>query len=294
MPVRIFISYRHGDEPGFAHALYARLEQAFAAEHLFMDVEGGIRAGDDFVQVLDTKVAQCDVLLVLIGSSWLTATDTSGARRLENQDDFVRVEIESALRADKRVIPVLINTTEMPRATDLPPSLQPLVRRSAVRLTHERFRTDAQGLIKELEGSPNEVKTVHGPLAERHGREAAAVQQSEPRRVWRLPALWIGGVLVACIVGVWLVLMIRAPVPPDALTISGPDDTTFRGPQGGPFSPPRFSLRLKATGPSFRWSMADAIPDWLSVTPNHGELERIPVRFEHSLHGERSFCILVG
>src|SRR5262245_33469275 len=67
MPSRIFISYRRGDEPGFAHALYARLEQVFSNKQLFMDVEGGIPAGADFVEVLEAQVAQCDVLLALIG-----------------------------------------------------------------------------------------------------------------------------------------------------------------------------------------------------------------------------------
>src|SRR5712675_132577 len=114
MPGRIFLNYRRGDEPGFALALYGRLEQSFSAEQLFMDVEGGIPAGDDFVKVLETQVAQCDVLLALIGQDWLSVTDDTGARRLENPDDFVRIEIESAMRLGKRVIPVLVNKAEMP------------------------------------------------------------------------------------------------------------------------------------------------------------------------------------
>src|SRR5262244_1246980 len=103
MPGRIFISYRRGDEPGFAHALYARLEQAFSVQQLFMDVEGGIPAGADFVEVLEAEIAQCDVLLALIGQSWLTAKDETGARRLEKPDDFVRIEIESSMRMGKHV-----------------------------------------------------------------------------------------------------------------------------------------------------------------------------------------------
>jgi hypothetical protein len=102
MPGTIFISYRRGDEPGFAHALYGRLEQAFSAKQLFMDVEGGIPAGADFVEVLEAQVARCEVLLALIGQGWLAATDKSGARRLDSPDDFVRVEIASALRLGKR------------------------------------------------------------------------------------------------------------------------------------------------------------------------------------------------
>ena len=39
MAGKIFINYRRGDDPGFAQALFARLEQAFPPEQLFMDVE---------------------------------------------------------------------------------------------------------------------------------------------------------------------------------------------------------------------------------------------------------------
>jgi hypothetical protein len=107
MTGKIFLSYRREDEPGFALALFGRLEQSFPSERLFMDVEGGIAAGQDFVRVLEDEVSSCDVMLALIGSKWLTATDEMGRRRLDNPQDFVRIEIESAIRFGKRVIPVL-------------------------------------------------------------------------------------------------------------------------------------------------------------------------------------------
>jgi hypothetical protein len=129
---KIFISYRRGDDPGFALALFGRLEQSFPTERLFMDVEGGIKAGDDFVRVLEEQVSACDVLLALIGPKWLTAMDEMGRRRLDNPQDFVRIEIESALRLGKRVIPVLVHKAEMPRADALPEPLKPLAQRNAV------------------------------------------------------------------------------------------------------------------------------------------------------------------
>lgn len=146
MAGKIFLNYRRGDTPGFALALYGRLEQSFRGDRLFMDVEGGIGAGRDFVRVLARQVEECDVLLALIGEGWLNATDETGRRRVDNPDDFVRTEIEAALRQpNKRVIPVLINKTEMPRAEDLPETLKPLARCNAVRLTQERFKADAKG-----------------------------------------------------------------------------------------------------------------------------------------------------
>jgi hypothetical protein len=173
MTGRIFLSYRREDEPGFALALFGRLEQSFPPERLFMDVEGGIAAGQDFVQVLEDQVSACDVMLVLIGSKWLTATDEMGRRRLDNPQDFVRIEVESALRLGKRVIPVLVHKTEMPRADALPEPLKPLARRNAVGLTQERFKADAQGLIKALERALAEAEAARHQAA----TKAAAAEE---------------------------------------------------------------------------------------------------------------------
>jgi hypothetical protein len=145
MAGKIFLNYRREDTAGFALALFGRLEQSFPLENLFMDVEGGIKAGQDFVRVLEEQVSACDVMLVLIGPNWLTVRDDVGRQRLDNPRDFVRIEVESALRFGKRVIPVLVQKTEMPRADALPETLEELARRNAVGLTQERFKADAKG-----------------------------------------------------------------------------------------------------------------------------------------------------
>jgi Trypsin-like peptidase domain/TIR domain len=167
MAGNIFISYRREDSAGFAQALFLSLERSFP-EKLFMDVEG-IEAGQDFVQAIEEQVRACDAMLVLIGPNWLTARDDAGRRRLDHLEDFVRIEIDSALRFGKRVIPVLLQKAEMPRGDALPEALRPLARRNAFGLTHERFRTDAQGLIKALESALAE--------AEETRRKAAAAMQ---------------------------------------------------------------------------------------------------------------------
>jgi hypothetical protein len=71
-----------------------------------MDVEGGIPPGRDFVRVLEEQAAECEIMLAMVGRNWLTATDSAGRRRLDNPEDFVRIEIESALNLGKLVIPV--------------------------------------------------------------------------------------------------------------------------------------------------------------------------------------------
>jgi hypothetical protein len=149
MTGRIFINYRRGDDPGYTGRLFDRLQDVFESDQLFLDIDN-IAPGLDFVRVLSERISECDIVLAVIGKNWIDARYPDGARRLDDPDDFVRVEIASALSQNKRVIPVLVGDASMPRPEELPEVLRPLSRRNAVRLTHERFRSDAQGLIKAL------------------------------------------------------------------------------------------------------------------------------------------------
>ena len=182
MAGNIFINYRRDDDAGFTQALYSRLEQAFPSESLFMDVDN-IAPGLDFVQVLNEEVARCDVVIAVIGKNWLSAADETGERRLDNPDDFVRIEIESALAQKKRVIPVLVNDAKMPRSTELPESLKPFARCNAVRLTHERFRADMAGLVKSLEQVLSETEAARKAEGDAVRRDAKAREKAEAERL---------------------------------------------------------------------------------------------------------------
>src|SRR5437773_2664408 len=92
----IFISYRHEDSIAYAGRLYDRLIAHFGAEQVFMDIDT-IEPGADFVEVIERTVGSCDVLLVIIGKRWLSATDEGGQPRLDSPEDFVRLEIATAL-----------------------------------------------------------------------------------------------------------------------------------------------------------------------------------------------------
>lgn len=170
-PGRIFISYRR-DETAFpAGWLFERLADHFGAGQIFKDVDS-IQLGDDFVEVITAAVGSCDVLLALIGDRWLTTTDDRGRRRLDNPEDFVRLEIEAGLARDVRVIPVLVEGARMPRADELPPSLAKLVRRQALELSPSRFHFDTARLLKVLDRTLAEVQLPHaasGPEAPASG-----------------------------------------------------------------------------------------------------------------------------
>lgn len=157
MDGKIFINYRRDDSEAWTGRLGDRLREVFKPDQVFMDVDS-IAPGLDFVTVLDEQVAQCDVMLVIIGKGWIDARDASGALRLNNADDFVRIEIESALKRQKRVIPVLVGGATLPPAASLPEEIRPLIRRNAVRLTHERFRSDTQGLINAVQKALDEAE----------------------------------------------------------------------------------------------------------------------------------------
>jgi hypothetical protein len=174
---KIFINYRRGDDSGFAQALFIRLEQVFSHGDLFMDVDS-IAPGEDFVQHLDSQIALCDVLLAIIGKGWADAVDGHGQRRLDDPDDFVRIEIASALRHGKRIIPILLHDARMPSADQLPEELHSLARRQAVRLTHERFRADTDGLIRALQGTQPDAPI--GPLGPPPRKAAMPVPAATP------------------------------------------------------------------------------------------------------------------
>jgi hypothetical protein len=107
---------------------------------------------------------------------WLDATDAEGNRRLDNPKDFVRIEIASALTSGKRIIPVLVNAAAMPSPDELPEPLKALARRNAVRLTHERFKSDALGLVNGIAAALAEAE------ADRLRTEAEQLAAEEARR----------------------------------------------------------------------------------------------------------------
>ncbi len=147
---RVFISYRRDDSAYPAGWLYDRLCAHLGSEQVFKDVDS-IDPGDDFVWVLENAVGSCQVLLALIGDRWLDITDETGQRRLDNPDDFVRIEIEAALRRGVRVVPLLVGRAPMPRSEQLPDSLQGLVRRHAIQLSPNRFESDLARLLPVID-----------------------------------------------------------------------------------------------------------------------------------------------
>lgn len=145
----IFLSYRREDSEGQAGRLYDDLVAVFGSDSVFMDV-AAIEPGRDFRKSIDQSLNSCGVFLSLIGRSWLTAKDASGQRRLDDPADFVRIETGAALKRDIPVIPVLVQGASALKPDQLPDDLKELAFRNAVELTHARWDSDIQVLIKAL------------------------------------------------------------------------------------------------------------------------------------------------
>jgi hypothetical protein len=152
---KIFISYRHDDSAEATAKVYDALSARFGPERVFRDVDT-IEAGADFAQKIRQSLKSCKVQLVIIGPNWLTIKGDNGKRRLDAQDDFVRIEVESAFQRNIRVIPLLINDTPMPRLDELPATLVRLSRSQARRVhTNLHFNADIKRVIAEIAETPD-------------------------------------------------------------------------------------------------------------------------------------------
>ena len=150
-PGSIFISYRRSDSIANTGRIYDYLERRFGRDRVFKDVDS-IPLGVNFRTFLDQEVGHCNVLIAVIGPDWLTVTDDGGNRRLDSSTDWVRLEIEAALRRGIPVIPVLVDGARMPQAEDLSGALKALPNWQSARIRHDPdFRRDVDKLIQSLE-----------------------------------------------------------------------------------------------------------------------------------------------
>jgi formylglycine-generating enzyme required for sulfatase activity len=169
----VFICYRREETAFAARAIHDRVVQRLERENVFLDLDN-IDLGVDWFNVLTDRVGACDALVAVIGTNWVSSVDKDNRRRIDDPDDFVRIEIEAALKRDVRVIPVLVDGAAMPKASELPESLKGLARRQGTEVSPARFEADVEKLTIAL-GSI---------LDERRRRDAAeaAPKVAETRR----------------------------------------------------------------------------------------------------------------
>lgn len=187
---RVFISYRRDDATGYAGRLEDALERRLGRGSVFRDVQD-IPPGTDFVAAIHARLAGAQSVLVLIGPRW-AGDGAPGQRRIDDEGDFVRLEVEVALDSGTRVVPVLLPGADMPAEADLPLPLKPLARRHALSLSEAHWDADI-------------------------GRLADAVGLPRRRSVW--PWALGGAALAAGAVAALCGLQPRAPADPSARLI---------------------------------------------------------------------------
>lgn len=200
----IFISYRRDDTEGEAGRLFDDLTRTFGGKSVFMDVTD-IKPGLDFRKVIDDNVATCGVLLAVIGPTWATITGAAGERRLDDPNDFVRLEIASALARDIAVIPVLVHDAKMPHPDQLPDNLKDLAFRNSVEITHTRWNSDVELLIDALRqyvgaSSTASTEPVHATVSVQLPPANAPAHEPSTARTSKTPLY--AGIAVAAVLAI--------------------------------------------------------------------------------------------
>jgi hypothetical protein len=149
--LRIFISYRRRDVRGYAGWLRYCIAPKYGENNIFRDIER-IGGGQDFMVRIDRAIRNCHVVLVLMGDEWASITHKDReARRLDDPDDPVRLEVEAAFRHNRQVMPLLVEGAPMPSPEVLPDSLKPLVRLHGLPLTDARWDEDLARITSRLD-----------------------------------------------------------------------------------------------------------------------------------------------
>ena len=182
---KIFISYRRRETIDITGRISDWLVTHFGVEAVFRDVTS-IPYGEPFREYIKNAVKECSLLLVILGSEWLNIRGETGVRRLDEDDDPVRLEIEEAIRYGMPILPVLVQEARMPRVTQLPASIATLSGINGIQVASGRdFPKHMQDLIDAIECL---LKRHQNPrLAEPHERAAPSVANNKPASKTLLP-----------------------------------------------------------------------------------------------------------
>jgi hypothetical protein len=159
----VFINYRRGETAGEARALFNELTQTLGRDSVFMDVDT-IALGRDFRQVVRERVETCDLMLALVGRDWVSSANPAGRRRLDDANDFVRIEIEAALKRNIPLTPVLVQGAQMPSPEELPETIREFAYRNGFELSHNRWESDVHEMLKRLGLANDERQSAPSPL----------------------------------------------------------------------------------------------------------------------------------
>jgi formylglycine-generating enzyme required for sulfatase activity len=150
---RLFLNYRVDDTQPTVARLAEYLAGSLAPGQVFWDVHG-IAGGEAWDKRLEHEVHRADVVFVVLGERWLTLAGEFGQRRIDEEMDWVRYEIEIALgrrrKAQCEVLPIFVDKTEMPPARALPKPIRALASVQGHKLRTADWEHDVGGLMRWL------------------------------------------------------------------------------------------------------------------------------------------------
>ena len=200
--LRIFISYRRSDTQAAARQLAEAIKTRFGEENVFFDTKN-LDLGVSWESEISQQVDAADVVLALIGPSWVAIADERGGRRVldPGAEDVLRIEIETALRAGSRVVPVLVDDAEMPARDRLPRPFKPLTRLQAATLRHSSWDQDVEALVASLEMVGPQPLGVHEdslwpPVLEPQALSSAVGSQADLRHYETVARHLVNGTVV--------------------------------------------------------------------------------------------------
>jgi formylglycine-generating enzyme required for sulfatase activity len=235
MAGKIFINYRRADEPGYVHALNLQLRPKLGPDNVFFDV-AEIYPGDDFAEELNRRVADCDVLLAVIGPKWekLLGQRAGGFIKYaidlllgvglptrRSRVDYVALEIEAAFNLRKGVIPVLVAEAIMPTRGKLPASIRELANLQFAKLRHDHFDGDCFKLMVAIERQLAVAARERMRRTERSDVNATAAALFG-RFDWRKHRLVLGGLALSVLLVGGLVYSIADKIPEPPLPMAPP------------------------------------------------------------------------
>jgi pterin-4a-carbinolamine dehydratase len=147
----VFVSYRRDDEGPASRFIKVELDKIFGSEHIFMDLDN-IRRGDKWKDTINTSLQECDCLIVIIGKNWLRLQDENFIRRIDKKEDWVRKEVETALRRKIKIVPLLMGGVTLPQKEALPKSIQKLPENQAMSINALTWQNDISDLVDFLIG----------------------------------------------------------------------------------------------------------------------------------------------
>jgi hypothetical protein len=235
---RIFLSYRRDDSAAYTGRIADHLRSHYGVDNVFVDVDT-IRVGQDFADALEDSLSKCDAVIAVIGKNWVRPVGGIQSKRLDGDDDWVRLELGTALKRRVEIVPVLVGGASMPRADQLPPDLAFLARRQALEISDIRFHDDVDRLIESLGGTP--VAKSHALPPTRFGLPLRA------RQLTRVIAI-LGIALVAAAGVVWLAASINRTQPqtPPTSAVGTPADAPRTAPSPTVL-PPSFTISEEPT-----------------------------------------------